>query len=43
MMFWFILLVIAIRGGGFGGYSAGGEITISVVTRGSNLGGDGVS
>ena len=43
MILWLILLVSAILGGGFGGYSADGKNTLYVSTRGANLGGDEVS
>ena len=42
-MRWLILLVSAIFSGGFGGCGAGGESILSVGTRGTTLGGYGVS
>ena len=43
MMRWLILLVSAILSSSFGGYGAVGKNTLSLGTRGDNLGGDGVS
>ena len=42
-MLWLILSVSTIYGGRFSGYGDGGKSTLSVSTRGSTLGVDGVS